>query len=98
MLELGGPASGRDFFLSVGLWCAERVRVFDMCHLMTSRMSAGLEGLDGINRRQGFFGSLGCPGIHSVDQAGFECRDSPVSASIVGLKLVLSGFIFSFDT
>lgn len=55
MLELVGPASERDFFLNYGLWCAERVRVFDMCHLMTSQMSAELEGLGGINRRQGFF-------------------------------------------
>jgi hypothetical protein len=30
---------------------------------------------------------LGCPGIHSVDQAGLEPRNSPASASqVLGLK------------
>jgi hypothetical protein len=32
--------------------------------------------------RQGFsVCSLGCPGTHSVDQAGFELRNPPASAS-----------------
>jgi hypothetical protein len=32
--------------------------------------------------------SPGCPGIHSIDQAGFELRNPPVSASqVLGLKL-----------
>jgi hypothetical protein len=31
--------------------------------------------------------SIGCPGTHSVDQAGFEHRDPPASASrMLGLK------------
>jgi hypothetical protein len=31
--------------------------------------------------------SPGCPGTHSVDQAGLELRNSPVSASqVLGLK------------
>jgi hypothetical protein len=31
--------------------------------------------------------SLGCPGTHSVDQAGLELRNSPASASqVLGLK------------
>jgi hypothetical protein len=31
--------------------------------------------------------SPGCPGTHSVDQAGFELRNLPVSASqVLGLK------------
>ena len=31
--------------------------------------------------------SPGCPGIHSVDQAGLELRNPPVSASqVLGLK------------
>jgi hypothetical protein len=31
--------------------------------------------------------SSGCPGTHSVDQAGFELRNPPVSASqVLGLK------------
>ena len=33
--------------------------------------------------------SLGCPGTHSVDQAGLELRNPPVSASrVLGLKAV----------
>jgi hypothetical protein len=32
--------------------------------------------------------SPGCPGTHSVDQAGLELRNSPVSASqVLGLKV-----------
>jgi hypothetical protein len=32
--------------------------------------------------------SPGCPGTHSVDQAGFELRNPPVSASqVLGLKV-----------
>jgi hypothetical protein len=32
--------------------------------------------------------SPGCPGTHSVDQAGLELRNSPASASLVlGLKV-----------
>jgi hypothetical protein len=32
-------------------------------------------------------GSLGCPGTHSVDQAGLELRNPPASASrVLGLK------------
>ena len=31
--------------------------------------------------------SLGCPGTHSVDQAGLELRNAPASASqVLGLK------------
>jgi hypothetical protein len=31
--------------------------------------------------------SLGCPGIHSIDQAGLELRDLPASASqVLGIK------------
>jgi hypothetical protein len=34
-----------------------------------------------------FLCSPGCPGTHSVDQAGLELRDLPASASLVlGLK------------
>jgi hypothetical protein len=37
--------------------------------------------------RQGFSFSPGCPGTHSVDQAGLELRDPPASASrVLGLK------------
>ena len=37
--------------------------------------------------RQGFSVYPGCPGAHSVDQAGFELRDLPASASwVLGLK------------
>jgi hypothetical protein len=44
--------------------------------------------------------SLGCPGTHSVDQAGLELRNPPASASLVlGLKACattarLKGFYF----
>jgi hypothetical protein len=32
--------------------------------------------------------SLGCPGTHSVDQAGLELRNPPISASrVLGLKV-----------
>jgi hypothetical protein len=35
--------------------------------------------------------SLGCPGTHSVDQAGLELRNSPASASqVLGLKACVS--------
>jgi hypothetical protein len=40
--------------------------------------------------RQGFSveGSPGCPGTHSVDQAGLELRNPPASASrVLGLKV-----------
>jgi hypothetical protein len=43
--------------------------------------------------------SLGCPGIHSVDQAGLELRNLPASASrVLGLKAcaTMPGFCFSF--
>jgi hypothetical protein len=34
-----------------------------------------------------FLRSLGCPGTHSVDQAGLELRNPPASASqVLGLK------------
>jgi hypothetical protein len=37
--------------------------------------------------RQGFSCSPGCPGAHSVDQAGLKLRDPPASASqVLGLK------------
>jgi hypothetical protein len=37
--------------------------------------------------RQGFFVSPGCPGTHSVDQAGLELRNPPASDSqVLGLK------------
>jgi hypothetical protein len=37
--------------------------------------------------RQGFSDSPGCPGTHSVDQAGLELRNLPASASqVLGLK------------
>jgi hypothetical protein len=39
--------------------------------------------------------SLGCPGTHSVDQAGLELRNSPASASqVLGLKAPALRFIF----
>jgi hypothetical protein len=35
----------------------------------------------------GFLCSPGCPGTHSVDQAGLELRNPPASASqVLGLK------------
>jgi hypothetical protein len=35
-----------------------------------------------------FLYSLGWPGTHSIDQAGFELRDLPASASqVLGLKM-----------
>jgi hypothetical protein len=35
-----------------------------------------------------FLCSLGCPGTHSVDQAGLKLRNLPVSASqVMGLKV-----------
>jgi hypothetical protein len=35
--------------------------------------------------------SPGCPGTHSVDQAGLELRDPPASASqVLGLKVCAS--------
>ena len=35
----------------------------------------------------GFLCSPGCPGTHSIDQAGLELRNLPVSASqVLGLK------------
>jgi hypothetical protein len=35
----------------------------------------------------GFFCSPGCPGTHSVDQAGLELRNPPASVSrVLGLK------------
>jgi hypothetical protein len=38
--------------------------------------------------RQGFLCSPGCPGTHSVDQAGLELRNPPASASqVLGLKV-----------
>ena len=39
--------------------------------------------------KTGFFlCSPGCPGTHSVDQAGLKLRDLPVSASqVLGLKM-----------
>jgi hypothetical protein len=48
--------------------------------------------------------SPGCPGTHSVDQAGLELRNPPASASrVLGLKactttawLYVSFFLFSF--
>jgi hypothetical protein len=42
--------------------------------------------------------SPGCPGTHSVDQAGLELRNSPASASqALGLKAnTASGLILSF--
>jgi hypothetical protein len=45
--------------------------------------------------------SPGCPGTHSVDQAGLELRNSPASASLVlGLKACAARpgrfFFFSF--
>jgi hypothetical protein len=36
----------------------------------------------------GFVCSPGCPGIHSIDQAGLELRNPPTSASqVLGLKV-----------
>jgi hypothetical protein len=59
--------------------------------------------------KTGFLCSPGCPGIHSVDQAGLELRDLPASASqVLGLKawattaqpslslLQAKSFIYSF--
>jgi hypothetical protein len=43
----------------------------------------------------GFLCSPGCPGTHFVDQAGFELRNPPASASrVLGLKVcaTMSGF------
>ena len=40
-----------------------------------------------IFSRQGFSVGPGCPGTHSVDQAGIELRNPPASASqVLGLK------------
>jgi hypothetical protein len=43
-----------------------------------------------------FLFSPGCPGTHSVDQAGLELRNSPASASqVLGLKVcaTMPGFM-----
>jgi hypothetical protein len=43
--------------------------------------------------------SPGCPGTHSVDQAGLELRDLPASASrVLGLKVctTMPGFMKTF--
>jgi hypothetical protein len=43
--------------------------------------------------------SPGCPGTHSVDQAGLELRNSPASTSqVLGLKVcaAMPGFFFCF--
>jgi hypothetical protein len=52
--------------------------------------------------RQGFSCSPGCPGTHSIDQAGLELRNLPASASrVLGLKACattaqLNGFLNIF--
>jgi hypothetical protein len=44
-------------------------------------------GLVLVFSRQGFSVWPGCPGTHSVDQAGLKLRDLPASASqVLGLK------------
>jgi hypothetical protein len=45
--------------------------------------------------------SPGCPGAHSVDQAGLELRNPPASASgVLGLKVCTTtpGLFFYFET
>jgi hypothetical protein len=50
--------------------------------------------------RQGFPCSPGCPGTHSVDQAGLKLRNPPASASrVLGLKACATtpGYLICFN-
>jgi hypothetical protein len=41
-----------------------------------------------VEKKEGSLCSPGCPGTHSVDQAGLKLRDLPASASrVLGLKV-----------
>jgi hypothetical protein len=40
--------------------------------------------------------SPGCPGTHSIDQAGLELRDSPPSASLQCWDVKVTARCFSF--
>jgi hypothetical protein len=70
----------------VYVWCPRRCqkRQADPCN---SSCVCLLRGGGGVVRDRVSLCSPGCPGTHSVDQAGLELRNSPASASLVlGLK------------
>jgi hypothetical protein len=42
--------------------------------------------------------SPGCPGTHSVDQAGLELRNLPASASqVLGLKACAKSYLLKYE-
>jgi hypothetical protein len=67
---------------------------------MSCIMSPHLSGFFFFLRNRVSLYSSGCPGTHSVDQAGLELRNPPASASrVLGLKAcaTMPGYLSAFN-